>query len=616
MAALAHALQYLVAAGFIAAAVVAYRDWLIWHGRGRGYLAAAVILLAVVSLLGLVTVTLTGLLMRLATDSEVAAFLGVGYFLLLYRHELVAVHRFWLRAMAGLCLVALCVTAVVVTLPVKGAVTQLLDGALVLAAWAGCVAESIWRLWAVSTSRPVLQRARLRAVALAYAGIAVITTVETLAFAASSTPGLQLVLALFSLMLVPVLFVAFAPPAWLRYVWRQREEQAYGAVMRDLLGVASDREALAGRSLEWAIRLVGGGGGIMVGPDGALLARQDVDQAQAESLRSALLESAERVAVSPLDPTRRAILLPARTDRGTGGLAVVSGTFSPVFGKDEMARLQHHVAASTAALERATLEQSLRRREEEVRVLNKELERRVRIRTEQLEASNHELEAFSYTVSHDLRAPLRAVDGFARILLEEYEADLPEEGKRYLRLVGSNAEDMGKLIDALLTFSRMSRAPLRRQEVSPSQVARDSVRVLEAGLSGRQVEFRVEEMPRVQSDPVLLQEVFSNLIGNAIKFSRDRPQALVEVGSSPAEGDGPPVFYVRDNGVGFDMRYVDKIFGVFQRLHRSQDFEGTGAGLAIVQRIINRHGGKVWADAIPGQGATFYFTVGEASGDE
>jgi signal transduction histidine kinase len=610
------ALQYLVAAGFVAAAAAAYRDWLLWRGRGRAYLALAVILLALVSTLGLAASSLSGVAMRLVTDVEVACFLGVGYCLFLYRHDLLPAPRSVLVALAALCVTAGVVTAAVVTVPLAGVGVQLLDGVLVLLAWVGCVAEPTWRLWHLAGSRPAVQQARLRALSLAYVGIILITVVETLGYSVSSRPAMQLGLQLFSLALVPVLFVSLAPPAWLRHVWRQKEETAYGEAMRELLLFSPTREALAARVVDWAVRLVGGAGGVVVGTDGRTLARAGVDEAAADALRLALRGADERVIPSPLDPTRSAIILPSHSDRGSGGLAVVAGAFSPVFGADELARLQQYVAASTAALERVTLVESLSRREEEVRLLNDDLERRVAERTAELEASNHELEAFSYTVSHDLRAPLRAVDGFARILLEEYERHLPDDGKRYLRLIGSNAEDMGKLIDGLLTFSRLSRAPLRRQRVAAADVAAHSYSVLQAGLNGRSVEFRLAELPTVKSDPVLLEEVFSNLIANAIKFTRDRPEALIEVGSQADPGSGEPVIFVRDNGIGFDMRYAQKIFGVFQRLHRGHEYEGTGAGLAIVQRIIDRHGGRVWADATPGQGATFYFTLGGPTVDD
>ena len=268
----------------------------------------------------------------------------------------------------------------------------------------------------------------------------------------------------------------------------------------------------------------------------------------------------------------------------------------------------------TAALDRVRLVESLRRSEEDVRGLNVDLERRVAQRTAQLEASNRELEAFSYTVSHDLRAPLRAIDGFSRILQDEHRDEIPEAARRYLDLVSGNAQDMGRLIDGLLTFSRLSRAPIQKQRLNPTEVAQGVADTLVAGLDDRQVEIDVQEMPSCNSDPILLQQVYANLLGNAVKFTRDRPQARVDVGCRPAGPDGGhDVYFVKDNGVGFDMKYADKLFGVFQRLHGSTEYEGTGAGLAIVQRIVHRHGGRVWAEAEPRVGATFYFTLGEDS---
>jgi len=231
----------------------------------------------------------------------------------------------------------------------------------------------------------------------------------------------------------------------------------------------------------------------------------------------------------------------------------------------------------------------------EVRGYAAELERRVAERTAALQAANQELEAFSYSVSHDLRAPLRALDGFSRILLEEHAPQLADEPRRYLRLLRQNAQQMGQLIDDLLTFSRLSRQPLTVQTVAPAEVARQVWKGLRAEREGRRVELTLGELPPCQADPALLKQVYANLLANALKFTRRREVAQIEVGCR--EESGQVVYFVKDNGVGFDMQYAHKLFGVFQRLHRAEDYEGTGVGLALVQRIVQRHGGRVWASA-------------------
>jgi PAS domain S-box-containing protein len=247
--------------------------------------------------------------------------------------------------------------------------------------------------------------------------------------------------------------------------------------------------------------------------------------------------------------------------------------------------------------------------EEKIRQLNVELEERVIKRTAELEAANKELEAFSYSVSHDLRAPLRAVNGFAGIVLEDFGPQLPEECRRHLERIRAGALRMGMLIDDLLAFSRLSRQAVNRQAVNPARIVNEVLDELKPQRDGRQIEIKVGELPACHGDPALLKQVWVNLISNAIKYTRGREPAVVEIGCARENDEN--VYFIRDNGAGFDMEYANKLFGVFQRLHRADEFEGTGVGLAIVQRIVHRHGGRVWAKAEVNRGATFYFTIGE-----
>ena len=246
-----------------------------------------------------------------------------------------------------------------------------------------------------------------------------------------------------------------------------------------------------------------------------------------------------------------------------------------------------------------------------LRLENAMLERHVRERTEQLEAANKELEAFSYSVSHDLRAPVRHIDGFTG-MLSQSESTLSDNGRRYLGLILGAAKRMGGLIDDLLEFSRNSRAEMRRTNVNLEQLVEETIDRLKPETEGRNIVWERSALPVVQADPNLLGQVFSNLLLNAIKYSRGRDPAKVEIGCMD-ETPGEAVVFVRDNGVGFDMRYAERLFGVFQRLHREEDFEGTGIGLANVRRIISRHGGRTWAEGKGGEGATFYFSLPKAA---
>jgi light-regulated signal transduction histidine kinase (bacteriophytochrome) len=266
------------------------------------------------------------------------------------------------------------------------------------------------------------------------------------------------------------------------------------------------------------------------------------------------------------------------------------------------------------ATARLKADEARREAEQEVAALNVELEQRVLERTAQLAAANQELEAFAYSVSHDLRAPLRHISGFANVLAEVAGDALGDESNHCVKAITTSVSEMGALIDDLLEFSRTGRAELRIADVDMGQALSEALLPLQRETAGRDLEWSVGALPHVVGDHALLRQVWSNLLDNAVKYSRDRAPACIAVGVRDGDSDGDgdareTVFFVRDNGVGFDMQYADKLFGVFQRLHRSTEFEGTGIGLANVQRVITRLGGRVWAEAEPDKGATFFFSL-------
>ncbi len=261
-----------------------------------------------------------------------------------------------------------------------------------------------------------------------------------------------------------------------------------------------------------------------------------------------------------------------------------------------------------AALALSTDITARKKAEEDIRRLNEDLEARVRTRTIQLEAAIKELDAFSYSVSHDLRAPLRGIDGWSLALIEDYGSSLDETAQSYLARVRSEAQRLGLLIDDLLRLSRVASSEIKREEVDLSALARHVTARLEEENPGRRLQFLIEDGLRAQGDPRLLEVALTNLLNNAVKFTAPRAEARIEFGLANAAGE--PAYFVRDNGVGFNMAYASSLFGAFQRLHKASEFPGTGIGLATVQRVVRRHGGHAWAEAVPEEGATFYFTLG------
>ncbi len=293
-----------------------------------------------------------------------------------------------------------------------------------------------------------------------------------------------------------------------------------------------------------------------------------------------------------------------RTGRWEGELRKTKADGSSVVVASRWSLRQDEQGRPTTILETNNDITERKQREEEIRKLNVELGKR----TSDLEVSNKELEAFAYSVSHDLRAPLRHMVGFTELLQKHIGPTLDEKGHRYTRIILESAKKMGSLIDDLLAFSRIGRAETRETMVSLEQLVKEVLTDMQLETGGRNIAWKIGALPNLYGDRSMLKLALVNLVSNAVKFTREHPQPKIEIGSIEKKEDGMVVF-VRDNGVGFDMKYAHKLFGVFQRLHQSDSFEGTGIGLATVQRIIHRHGGRVWAESLVNQGATFFFSV-------
>lgn len=284
--------------------------------------------------------------------------------------------------------------------------------------------------------------------------------------------------------------------------------------------------------------------------------------------------------------------------RGTANSAWIEVTARPLI--DENGKVVGGVAAMHDITERTISEMKIRK-------LNDELELRVQARTAQLEEINQELESFTYSVAHDLRAPLRHISGFAQILMEDFSPSLDPALQEYLTRIQQGTRRMGQLVDELLNLARVGRKALVLQWTDLSAMIKKIIDDFKPIYEERDVQWMVQELPATQCDAALMKQVFQNLISNAVKYTRTREKTVIEIGHVTSKTQ--PAIYVRDNGVGFNMKYAGKLFGIFQRLHSNEDFEGTGVGLATVQRILQKHGGRAWAEAEPNRGATFYFSL-------
>ena len=409
-------------------------------------------------------------------------------------------------------------------------------------------------------------------------------------------------------------YFAFAPPAWIRRLWQSSELYNFLSD-RSLAGGSPSRNDVLSRLCTFAVSAVGATGGaaalfdeasqalvVAVSRWGYLEPGRPVPEGRlldAWKSNTATLVK-EHDWVLPGGAAGSVYVVPIPCEVGPRGLLFVILPRAALFVSDDLALLRACCSETAVQLDNVTMR-------ERQQTLITELGER----SSQLTAANKELEAFSYSVSHDLRAPLRHIGGFTDLLQKSPGPELGENRQRYLRLISESAIRMGELIDSLLVFSRMGRAEMLHTKVDLNTIVRQAQRDVTQGDPERPVEWVIAELPVVSGDPAMLQLVFTNLLSNAFKYSRRREKAIIEVGSTNGSS-AESVVYVKDNGVGFDMTYANRLFGVFQRLHRAEEFEGTGIGLANVQRIVSRHGGRVWAESELDKGATFFVALPKA----
>ena len=433
----------------------------------------------------------------------------------------------------------------------------------------------------------------------------------------SAAPVIDIINSFLALFAMFAYYAGFATPFWLRRYWQLSELQRF---LRQTAGPWAGEPTVATleRLCRITMRAVGGLAAMVVlwderenqltihaSTDTATLSSGRVVNSQAIwrswETRTPIMGNipadftAEQTPIAATLGANATMIVPIMTQEHAWGILQVFIRRKSLFAADDLSLLTLFAEQTAVALGYATLLTE-----------QQNLIHRLSERTTQLEHTLKELESFSYSVSHDLRSPLRHISGFIELLQKHSAASLDEKGLRYTNIILEEARRMGILIDDLLAFSRFSRTEMHRTEVNLAQLVREVITDFEQELRDRNVTWHIQPLPPVQADRSMLRLVMSNLISNALKFSRGQSQTRIEIGSK--QGQDEIVFFVCDNGTGFDMQYADQLFGVFQRLHKVTEFEGTGIGLATVRRIIQRHGGRTWAESIEGQGATFYFT--------
>ena len=576
-------LQLAIEVAFALLAIRTIVGWLQQPDRRHGHLAIALVSLALLILLSPVFAT-SGLTGQLLTDVGVVLFLTSGYGLLMFRDTFVP-FRPWTTRLLTAALVAAAVAAIAVELPgnLESAHTplQTLVVVAIIGLWVYCILEPIVTFWLAARGRPAVEMARLRAISAGYAGLVLVFVVGTIA--GSLNPAVTVVVDLVALATVPVLYFAFFPPAWLRRLWRQPEEDQFRHALHDLLLYSPDRETLADRALVWAERLVGGESAFVVDEDNTVLAARGITKDDA----AALNERSHYVTVSSEDhsPTRRgaAVVLPLDLRDGRGAMVILSGRLSPMFGDDELSRLRQYATSITAGLDRVAL--------------NSRIAALERAKTD-----------FLNIASHELRGPMTVIKGYLTMLDAGAMGDLSPKARAVLPLLISKSDEVNWMIEQMIEAARLEegRLSLKRRRADIIELtdnAIDSVRMLIAGHELK-VDFPVEPI-EAEVDPDRFQIVVRNLLSNAAKYSAPGTDIDVDVRRNGTRA----MVSITDHGVGISVDDQRNLFTRFGRIESSAHVQGTGLGLWLSREIALRHDGDLTVDSKSGSGSTFTFSV-------
>ena len=597
MSAAIQVVSWLEAIAFTVLAIITIADWVRNRGLQRQYLAWAIGLLALLTLTSRFN-NGTGVQPRWLEAITIPVFLGSGYALILVRHSFIPMKQ---RTLVVLAVAVIAVSAILVALPAPTNANNISPLYLLAALgfillWCGFILEPVVRFWTASRHRPPVQRARLRALSLGYGSIvAVIIVAIGVAIGSGiktaqspQSQALTLGIGIVVLAIIPLLYVGFVPPGFVRRFWRAREEVALRTATSELL-TEEDPERLAQLALSWAMRLTGAESGLIAGRTGQVLASVKLDSATEDQLR--LLDTGTAARLVPIrvaERTSTAIVAPLRLREAYGLIAVLSGPFTPVFGQDEVERLGGYGVDVGAAIERVDLVRQLARRAFE------------------LERSNEALQEFAYIASHDLQEPLRMVASYLQLLRARYSGRLDADADEFINYAVEGARRMQSLINDLLEYSRVGtkREPLK--PTSLTEVLATAAVNLRATIEESGATVVVSLLPTVLADESQLVQLTQNLVANAIKFHGD---AAPEVHVDAHRGGGEWDIVVSDNGIGIEPRHAERIFQIFRRLHPPNEYPGTGIGLAICRKIVERHGGRIWVESNAGHGAAFHFTL-------